>query len=323
MEKIILRYIGGAIGEPGSGQVFGGTMATNYAIKRAFEGSELFDLQMKTRADFNNIKEAKDFLDGGDISWLDDTSFLEKFYDMGYKRPDMLGPITRSPVKRYNGGNWTALYTPEYFYNGAVIRLNESEEKSSTLKVGIEGDFTKHVSYIRHGIDLDMMKPKNNLKRKYILWAGQMHRPAKNYEMWVTIQEMINKEFGGLPKEYEFKTMSGYNVDDYWDVLEETAVLVNTSLYESFCCAVAEARAKGAAALVKENFNGEIMHLDQPGQTYYTALDYARTIMQLTKDINEMRQLQNKSYEYVNANCGLDAMREDIEKVLLEIMENK
>lgn len=68
MDKIILRYVGGAIGYPKTGQVFGGTMATNYAIKKAFEDSEIFELQMKTRNDFSNIEDAKDFLNGGDIS---------------------------------------------------------------------------------------------------------------------------------------------------------------------------------------------------------------------------------------------------------------
>ena len=125
MAKIILRYVGGALGEPKKGQVFGGTMATNYAIRQAFKDSELFDLQMKTRSDFDDIKGVKDFLDGGDISWLDDTSMLERFFDAGYDRPNLIGPITRSPVKRYSGGKWVAMYPASYFYSGPVIRLNE------------------------------------------------------------------------------------------------------------------------------------------------------------------------------------------------------
>ena len=228
MEKIVVRYIGGAIGEPGKGQIFGGTMATNYAIKRSFENSELFDLQLKTRRDFSNIAEAKEFLDGGQISWMDDTGFLEQFFEAGYDRPDVIGPISRSPVKRYSGGAWRSKYAPEYFYGGKILRLNEAEEKESTLLDEFKGiDYVKHVSFIRHGIDLELMEPREK-DRKYILWAGNSGRPAKNYQMWLDIQEKI-KEIGGLPAPYEFKTMSKYSVDDYWDTLDETALLVNTS----------------------------------------------------------------------------------------------
>ena len=321
-KKISVKYIGGAIGEPGKGQVFGGTMATNYAIREAFKNSNLFDLDIKTRSDFNSIEEAREFLNSGSIAWLDDTSFLEGFYEEGFERPDLIGPITRSPVKRYHNGEWRSKYTPEYFYSGKIIRLNESEEKRSTLLPEFTDDYVKHISLIRHGIDLNLLKPRDK-GRVYILWAGNSKRHAKNYPMWEDIREFIAYRMGGLPNGYKFKTMSGYKVEDYWDTLDKTALLVNTSLYESFCSAVAEARAKGAGALVKEKFNGEIMHLNQPGQTKYTVEDYASKIVDLCMHPEKMVQLQRDSYIYVSENCSLDAMREDIEKVLLEIMEEK
>lgn len=321
MKKILIRYIGGAIGEPGAGQVFGGTMATNYAIKKAFEDSDLFDLQLKTRIDFKEISEAKEFLDGGEVSWLDDTSFLEAFFEAGYDRPDIVGPISRSPVKRYYGGKWRSKYTPEYFYGGKVLRLNESEEKESTLLDEFKGkDWVKNISFIRHGIDLALMAPKEK-KRKYILWAGSAVRPAKNYQMWLDIQKDIN-DMGGLFKPYEFKTMSNYSVDDYWNVLDETALLVNTSKYESFCCAVAEARSKGAGAIMKENFNGLIVHLKQPGQTKYTVEDYVTKIIRLCNNEGAMEKLQEDSYEYVNESCSLQVMADDIGSVFLEVVED-
>lgn len=323
MDKIIIRYIGGAIGEPGKGQVFGGTMATNYAIKKAFENSELFDLQLKTRRDFKDISEAKEFLEGGEVSWLDDTSFLEDFFEAGYDRPDIVGPISRSPVKRYSGGDWRSKYTPEYFYDGKVLRLNESEEKDSTLLDEFKGtDYVQYISFIRHGIDLNLMESKKNVERINILWAGMAARPAKNYQMWLDIQKDIN-DMGGLPLPYEFKTMSKYAVDDYWDTLEGTALLVNTSKYESFCCAVAEARAKGVGAIVRENFNGFIVHQDQPGQTKYTVEDYVTKIMKLCENRTSMEVLQEDSYDYVNENCSLDAMVDDIGSVILDVLEEK
>lgn len=323
MDKILVRYIGGSIGTPTKGEMWGGTAATNYAIKKAFEGSDIFDFQIKTRRDFNNISEAKEFLDGGEISWMDDCGFLEQFFEEGYDRPDIIGPISRSPVKRYSGGDWRSRYTSEYFYNGKVLRLNEAEEKESTLLDEFKGtDWVKKISFIRHGIDLDLMSDRRFVERINILWAGNSSRPAKNYQMWLDIQEKI-KELGGLPLPYEFKTMSNYSVDDYWNTLNGTALLVNTSKYESFCCAVAEARSKGAGALVRENFNGLIVHLDQPGQTPYTVDDYVKKILELCNNKEEMEKLQKDSYEYVNENCSLQIMADDIGEVFLEVLDGK
>ena len=76
------------------------------------------------------------------------------------ERPDLIGPISRSPIKRYNSGKWRAKYTPEYFYSGPVIRLNEAEEKESTMLDEFNGDYVKYISFIRHGIDLELMKEK-------------------------------------------------------------------------------------------------------------------------------------------------------------------
>jgi len=252
----------------------------------------------------------------------DDVSLLELYYLAGYPRPDLIGPITRSPVKRYNGGEWESKYTPQYFYGGKVIRLNESEEKNSSLLPQYKGiDFVSRINFIRHGVDLDTLETKNK-ERKYILWGGQKNRYAKNYAFWEDVREII-VSMGGLPKPYEFKTMSGYIVDDYWDTLDETALVVNTSLYESFCSAVAEARAKGCGVLVREKFNGDCVHLNQPGQTPYTPKDYAERILFLCNNPEEMRKLQEDSFKYVVDNCSLETMREDIEKILMGIHNGK
>lgn len=320
--KIVVRYVGGAIGEPGKGQIFGGTAATNYAIKKAFENSDKFELQMKMRSDFENIHEVKKYLDGGNVSWCDETGLLGSLYEAGYDRPDIIGPISRSPVKRYNNGEWRAQYTPEWFYSGPVMRLNEAEEREKILLDEFKGqDFVKNITFIRHGIDLELMKAKK-MDRIYILWAGSASRPAKNYQMWLDIQQQVNL-LGGLPLPYKFKTMSGYSVDDYWDTLNETALVVNTSIYESFCCAVAEARSKGAGALVRENFNGKIVHLKQPGQTKYESEEYAKKIIELCNNEKKIKKLQKDSLNYVKKNCGLDSMHDDIGEVITNIFKKK
>lgn len=319
MEKIIVRYVGGAIGDPKSGEIFGGTKATNYILKKAFEGSKLFDLQMKFRKDFDSIHEVKEYLDGGTVSFLDDTGILNDYYLEGYERPDLLGPLTRSPIKKY-GGDWRADYTKEYFYRGKIIRLNEAEEKASTLLRPLKYNHVKKTSLIRHAVHLDELSQSS--PGKYVLWAGNKNRPAKNYQMWIEIQKEIEK-LGGLPKGYEFKTMSQYAVKDYWSTLKDTAILVNTSKYESYCSAVGEAMAKGVYSIVRKKFNGKFMFLDRPGQIEYDTKEYVEEILRVLKNKEELNKLSKESREYAEKNFSLKTMREDIEKVLMEIINGR
>ena len=135
--KIKIHFVCGEIGEPKKNEVWGGTKATNYTIKRAFENSKKYELVIKTRNDFKDIVEVKKFLDEGNISWLDDNILLGKFYAAGFDRPQIIGPITRSPIKNYNNGAWDSVYTPKWFYNGIVLRLNENEEKELTRNPNI------------------------------------------------------------------------------------------------------------------------------------------------------------------------------------------
>ena len=117
--------------------------------------------------------------------------------------------------------------------------------------------------------------------------------------------------------------MSNYAIEDYWETLNDTAILVNTSKYESFCCAVAEGMAKGVYSLVRDGFNGKIMFLDRPGQTEYTPEAYAEEILRVLKDKTELERLSKESREYAEKNFSPESMREDIEKIFMEILDDR
>lgn len=329
MNKIKIAYVGGPVGDPSKRELWGGVASTNYHIKKVFENSEKYELVIRPRHTFFSIEEVRLFLEAHPISWFDETQILQKYFLAGYKRPDVIGPLVRSPLKRYNNGEWIAKYTPEWFYNGKVMRLNEAEEKKSTWldtykenKYYKDVDFVSKLDFIRHAIDTDLIKPNYSKKRKYILWAGNQSRPAKNFEMFEKIVKKTN-ESGGLPEGYEFKVLSNYVIGDYFDILDETALLINTSKYESFCSAIGEAMSKGVPCLVRKDFNGEIMFKERPIQVEYEVNSYVNKIMELLDNKEELETQGKLAREYAVNNFSLDIMREDIEKVFDKIISGK
>jgi len=299
---IKVKFVGG-IKPNSTKEIWGGSKATFNSMIKSFENSKEIDFIYKTRIDFKTFKEFKEFLDDGDISHVDDTGIIAQMFIEGSNPPDVIGPIVRSPIKNYLG--WECLYPPEWFYKAKVIRLNYNEERKNH----------ELVSLIRHGIDTNYLVPSNK-KKKYVLWAGAKSRYAKNY---LLMEQIMNMK---LPRGYKFKVMSGYNVEDYWKVLDETAILVNTSRYESFCCALFEARAKGVATIQSIGLNGDGVHENAPVQVEYNVEEYQKKILEL---------LENKNYEKVGKECreycvkhaSLEVMGEDLTKIYKEVYYNK
>ena len=328
MRKIKIHYVSGPIGDPTKEEKWGGTAATNYIIARSLEASDKYELVIRPRFTFLSMEEVKLFLDAGDIGWLDETSIANKYYLKGYDRPDVIGPICRSPVKRYQQGAWIADYTPEWFYSGVVLRLNEAEEKPEARldtykehKAYKDINWEDKITFIRHAIDLTLLTPDYNSNKRYVLWAGNQGRDAKNFLMFKKIMEKVDK-CGGL-NGYEFKVLSDYNIKDYFDILDETALLINTSKYESFCCAVAEAMAKGVPTLVRKDFNGKYMFKDRPLQVEYEVNSYVNKIMELLDDESGLKAQSLIARQYAENNFSFDSMREDLERVFDNVIKEK
>lgn len=321
MSKIKVHYVGAPCGKFGVGQIFGGSVATVYAIKKSFEDSTKYELIMRDRNSFKSTEEIFLFLNAGDIGWMDETFLTQHLFGNNFPAPDIVGPVCRSPVKNYNRGEWDAFYTPKWFYESTILRLNENEEKEVSLKPKYKGqDFLSNVDFVKHAIDLDKFKPSKE-KKKYVLWAGQMKRDAKNYPMFQKVVKYIESK-GGLPEGYEFKAMSGYAIEEYIEALKTAAIVVNTSKFESFCSALGEAMGCGVACILPKKLNGDYMYLDRPTQVPYEVKDYAEAIM----EILEKKQVAKKGKEarkWIEKNCSFKAMRTDIEKVFDKVLEVK
>lgn len=299
-----VKYIGGRAPKD-SNVIWGGTIATNTAIAKAFEGDKEFHFEAMYRDDLGanlTIEDIKDFIKNADVVHADDTSVIS-FMLQNDIVPDVIGPIARSPIKDYVG--WDCPYSDKVkqFYSAKVIRLNYAEEK----------DNEHLVTLIRHGVDLVGLQPSYSKKRKYILWAGDANRYAKNVDLFTEVSKMV------LPEPYEWKLLSGYNVQDYWDILDETAILVNTSRYESFCAAMAEARAKGVPVIYKRGLHGPGVQEDGRIQVEYNAKAYQKAITELIHNPGRLNTEGRLSRMFISR-FSLENMRDDIAKVYRSVL---
>lgn len=300
--KKAIHYIGGA--RAGFDQKWGGTCATNYALVKAMADHSEIELVARFRRDFANISEVAGFLALGDLAHVDDTDIITRMYHEGLPPPHVIGPITRSPLKDYGG--WRAAYTPEWFYRARIIRLNYSEERHHRSLV----------SLIRHGVDTELLRPGPATPRRFVLWAGESARPAKNYPF---MQEIVS--ITQLPPGYEFRMMSGYIVGEYWRALDDAALVVNTSKYESFCCAAFEAMAKGVPVIWRENLQGGV-HEAAGLRLAYHPEEYRLGILAALKN-QAYREIGLDCRRYVEAHASLAVMREDLAAVYREALGRK
>jgi len=317
IEKITVHYICEEMVEPIGQVLMNGTRMTNYLISKCLEDSE-YELVVKNTNEFQTTEEVEEFLQEGDISWVDDTSLLQQLFSAGCDRPNIVGPKALSPVKNYNNGTLNTIYSLDWFYGGKVIRLNDNEERAGELKTEIDNkvDWVAKTDFIRHGIDLDVEVLGG--EKKYILWAGEAGVPVKNFKFFNEVKHAI-RMMGGLPDKYEFRQMSGYWLKDFYDVLEETRVYVCTSMKESFGIAVNEARARGVPTIVKPFLNGNYVGTKQPLQVGYTPVEFARKIREICLNDNLYHEESNKARDYVEDNCTLEQMRDDIVNVFDEV----
>jgi hypothetical protein len=300
---IRVKYIGGAY--KGFGEKWGGTCATNYALVAALGLHPEFTLKARFRHQFASPGAIADFLADADLTHVDDTRIITAMFEAGFDPPDIIGPITRSPLKSYGG--WKAPYTQEWFYRARIIRLNYAEER----------DNRDLVCLIRHGVDTVRLRPGKTGLRHFVLWAGDnKKRWAKNYPL----MNEIMQDFP-LPPGYEFKVLTDYRVQDYWELLDETAVLVNTSRYESFCCAAFEAMAKAVPVIWRQGLQGGV-HEAAGVRVSYEAGAYREAILEALSGENG-RILGQAARQYCETHASLKAMGEDLAAVYREVLDKK
>jgi len=306
MKKYKILFIGGVL--KNFNEIWGGTVATTYAFIESFKQHPKYEVIMFPKANIKSLDDIKNIIKTTphDILHVDDTRILELMYD-GKIQPDVIGPITRSPIKTYT--DWNAKYTPEYFYKSKIIRLNRSEEYINGL------DYTNKIYFINHGIDTERLIPSQELKN-IILWAGDKNRKAKGFPLW---QEILKIK---LPEGYEFQTLSQYTVEEYWKLLDRVKILVNTSLNETFCCAMFEAKSKGIPAIYRKNLhNGR--HLDGRIQVDYDVKSYEEEILKLLNDPKYYEEESILSRQYTVDNFSFKRMAETYVQIYDMVINEK
>lgn len=114
------------------------------------------------------------------------------------------------------------------------------------------------------------------------------------------------------PKGYEYKTMSMYNVEDYWKELDNVAVLINTSKSETFCCAAFEAMARGIPVIWRKNLQGGKVHETAGIRVDYDGPGFHEGIRRALQDL---KYHAVNARRYVEDNCTLKHMRDSYVKV--------
>lgn len=311
MKKQKVLHMGGLYRSKNN-QKWGGTRATSKYLYLAFKNDPEFDINFVDRSSLQagktwNLKKIKALVKDADIVHVDGNGLCDFIFKNKIKI-DVIGPITRAPktVKAYNA-NWNPSYTEEWFYSHKIIRLSISEERNS-----------KHVDAIHivdHGVPTTstVLLPKKNCRKQYILWAGDKKRYAKNYPL---MEEIIRTTT--LPLGYTFKMLSGYNVEDYWKLLDETAVVINTSRWETFCCAMFEAKAKGVPVIYKKNLHSG-RFLDNRLQVEYNAKAYSKALLDLLSDKDTLQRESVLSREYALENASLEKMRDSWARIYNEV----
>lgn len=290
-----VAYIGG---QPirGFNAVWGGSTATNYAFQTAFKKDNEYCIDLLPRERCANADVIRSFCKGADVVHLDDTRIAGIMYEARLQA-DVIGPITRSPVKNYYG--WTCPYSAEWFYSARVIRLNYQEEHNDRDKVTL----------IVHGVDSERLQP--TASGATVLWAGQQNRYAKNYPLWQETRAMLDYAITD--------TMTGYPVCDYWKALQSAAVYVCTSHYESFCSAAFEAMASGVPVVWRKRLQGGV-HEAAGVRVEYTPHGFVNGIKHVLANLPRYRR---EAREYVENHCTLKHMRDSYAAVYREVLDAK
>ncbi len=294
---------------------FGGTTREYHAVANAFSSSEEFDFHVHINYDFNETKKIiKDY----DIIHVDDNATIEQMLKAKII-PDVIGPTARSPTKDENAKkNWIKKgLRVEDYYRATVVRNNNSEER-------IDGYWDK-IKFIKLGVDTDTMGKVKISTKRWVLWAGDITREAKNFQMFLDIMKITK-----LPQGYNWKVMSSYKLNDYIDTLLNTALVINTSSNETFCFAMFEANASRVPTIYKKGLHNPKghkqkleFHKDKTIQVEYTPEAYRDKILELLGSKRKMENARKDARKYACSFGSYKNIRESFGGVYREIFENK
>jgi len=295
--------------------IWGGNVATSTYLKMSFENDDDIDITFLPRSMADTVDQLRELRNEYDLIHVDHLETAQTCF-LNDIPIDIIGPVLRAPdtVKQYgkkpNGDYWRSIYTEDWFYSHQLLRLNNNEER---LLVKNNSDYCKNITYIDHGVPTELLSPKKDNARKIILWAGDKNRHAKNFELFLEITTLFNPEKYG----FVFKELSGYRVSEYFDLLDDVAILVNTSRNETFCNAMFEAKAKGVVTLCKEALHNGVktphpkfkFWTDFRIQVPYTTDGYVSKLEELCSNHDLLEYESNNSLSYARERASLNRMK--------------
>jgi hypothetical protein len=190
-----------------------------------------------------------------DIVHTDNPDILSDQLTRGFI-PDVIGARNWAPSKYYrdfNGGFYQYPgyeNNPDKLYDDAIwIRNNFQEEE-------FKPSLLKKIRIVQPAIEVDEIFPCTKIKfeeRKYILWAGSKARWEKNWHIMDQLMKSIK-----LPSNYEWLVLDNYEEQEYLSVLDNTALMIYTSQFESFGFQLFEAWAKAVPVIYPQNLWGSM-----------------------------------------------------------------
>ncbi len=169
--------------------------------------------------------------------------------------PEVIGAHPFAPSKYYRPLKGYYRYpgyedNPDRLYDDAIWARNNFQEER------FKPELLKKIRVVQPCIEVDEIYPPRGVpfsNRRYILWAGGQKRIEKNWPL----MEQIMRAFT-LPPPFEWKILPDYAIDEYLEVLDQTALMLFTSKYESFGFQLFEAWAKAVPTIYQSTLWGNI-----------------------------------------------------------------
>lgn len=190
-----------------------------------------------------------------DIVHTDNPDILNDQLSRGFI-PDIIGARNWAPSKFYrdfDGGFYKYPGyedNPDQLYDDAIwIRNNFQEEE-------FHPSLLKKIRVIQPAIEIEEIQPSESIpyaNKKYVLWAGNKDRWEKNWHIMEELMASIS-----LPEGLEWYVLENYAEEQYLDILNETALLVYTSKFESFGFQLFEAWAKATPVVYPSSLWGKM-----------------------------------------------------------------
>lgn len=236
--------------------------------------------------------------------------------------PDVIGVHAYAPSKRYRELGGYYQYPgyendPDRLYDDATwIRSNFQEER-------FRPRLLKKIRVVQPCVEVDEILPRTKpfSARRYILWAGGKGRVEKNWSMMEQIMRQIE-----LPDYLEWKVLTDYAIEDYFEVLDQTALMVFTSKYESFGFQLFEAWAKAVPTIYQRSLWGRIPFggcggLPVSGEDYSVRGFCEKLEAFLRLDVEEQERLGLASRQAVVNDFAPRRMGRELKTIYTQILE--